>query len=115
MSEIAKKWTTHIIEQIPDSIRDASYEVSEILDEIEKLLDKLDQGQPFDGAILNRQMSELKDHLQSLGNLKGRAVKTRDNIVNQITIPNGWEYWFQTDPNEVLNTISGKRGDAGSV
>ena len=39
MSEIAKKWTTHIIEQIPDSIRDSGHEVSESLDEIEKLIE----------------------------------------------------------------------------
>ena len=111
MSEIAKKWTTHIIEQIPDSIRDSGHEVSESLDEIEKLIEIFDQGQPFDGDALNREMSELRNQLRGLSNLKGRAVKTRDNIVNQITIPNGWEYWFQSDPNEVLNTISGIRGN----
>jgi len=114
MSDLAIKWTRKIIGDIPDSIRDADSGISERIEDIEMVLQRFeDDISSFDKGDLNRELGELKERLQGV-TVKGKAVTVRDNIIQEIVLPNGWEYWKELDPDETMSVISYEKG-TGSI
>jgi len=103
MSDVILNWVNHILEKIPESIRDSGDEINEVIEELENIED-------FDKDKINNMMHNLKTSLENIATLKGKAVISRDTIVQQI-IPNGWDYWKQIDPDDILKVISNQKGN----
>ena len=81
MTRAISKWIKQILGKIPESIRDSGDEINEIIEELETL-------ETFDENSINDMIYNLKSSLENISTLKGKAVKSRDAIVQQL-IPNG--------------------------
>ena len=98
-------WIKNILASIPESIRENTIEKSERVEDLELLASRFEEKQQFDGNKINNVLSELKSSLQEAV-FKGKAVKTRDKIVNMIVLPSGWKYWIPTEEDNLFTNIS---------
>ena len=113
MTSIAIKWTKQIIHSIPDSILDADGRISEVIEEMGEMLQEFeDDTSSFDADLLNRELGELKERMQG-ATVKGKAVTVRDNLIQTIVLPNGWEYWKELDPEDTMSVITHEKGAGG--
>jgi len=103
MANLISNWINQILSKITESIRDSGDDINEVIEELELLDD-------FDTDSVNSMMHNLKSSLENITTLKGKAVIARDDIVQQI-IPNGWDYWKESDPDDVLKVTSNPKGN----
>jgi len=108
--EKAINWIRNILATIPESIRDKSIEISEQVEDLETIVSRFDEEGRFDENLANQVLTDLKTSLQETV-FKGKAIHTRDKIVNMIIIPSGWKYWVPTNEDYLFTDISFQKGN----
>jgi DGQHR domain-containing protein len=103
-------WYRYLSEMLTENIRNKSAEIASLADELDEFTDECDKFSVYDANKGVDILTRLKQTLQDT-TFKGKGAGTRDKIVKEIILPNGWQYYIPESPNDIFNDLSTPRGN----
>ena len=95
---------------LTENIRNKSAEIASLADELDEFSDECEEFTVYDADKGVDILSRLKQTLQDT-TFKGKGAGTRDKIVKEIILPNGWQYYIPESPHDIFNDLSTPRGN----